>query len=344
MPINQKLKIVFSVLLLTAIPAKAQAPKDTNSVGYTVAVLQFSPQDDSMKNPAQAMSSLMQVFMSAAPDVIPIERADVDKAVEEIELTLSGNVNPDQAVKIGQITGAQILVVGKMFAVENQMFAVAKVVSTETTRVFGAVVSDTLRGDIKKMATELSTKIMEILSEKKDILLPKASAKDTWLRDVRDSLTGRELPTLSVRVSEKSMSSDISNPTSSTVFQQILLDLGSSLIDPLTSTDRAEIEVTGNATSEFGLRKGNLVSSKARVEFRAIEAKSGKVLAVASESAVAVDLGAEYAGKKAIDLATVNAAKKILPVLANCCSIKKIVKAETEAKAPLSDKLPPEEN
>lgn len=334
-PLRGQIYCFLALIIFLSISSPASSQEGKDSSGYTVAVLQFAPQDDSMKNAAQAIGSLVQVYLTAAPDIIPVERADIDKALEEVELNLSGNVNPDQAGKIGQITGAQILVAGRVFAVENQMFAVAKVISTETSRVFGSVVSDTLRGDQKKMAADLSAKVIEILNERRDVLLPKPVVADNWLRDMRDLLSGRELPSVSIRIGERSLSSDLPNPTASTVLQQLLLNLGATVIDPLSSTGRAEIELTGEAVSEFGMRKGNLVSSKARIELRAIETKSGKILAAASEPAVGVDLGAEYAGKKAIDTAAIAAAKKILPVLINCCSVKK--SAQSEAAEPKKD-------
>lgn len=319
------MKAVKRVLLcavLSIVLIEAVALAETKSQGYTLAVLQFAPQDDSLKNQAAAISSLVQVSLTAAPDVIPVERADINNALEEVELNLSGNVNPDQAIKIGQLTGAQVIVVGRVFAVEGQLFAVAKVISTETSRVFGAVVNDTLRADINKMALTLSEKIMEILATKGDFMLPQVKGADTWVRDMKDLLTGRELPTVSVRVGERSMSSDIPAPSASTTIQSVLLELGASTIDPLNATSRAEIEFTGEAFSEFGLRKGNLVSSKGRIELRAVESSTGKVLAASSESAVAVDLGAEFSGKKAVEAATRQAMRKVLPVLINCCSKK----------------------
>ena len=58
--------------------------------------------------------------------------------------------------------------------------------------------------------------------------------------------------------------------------------------------------VTGEAFSEFAGRHGDLVSVKARVEVKAVDRKTGKVLAVDRQTAVAVDLAEQVAGKTAL--------------------------------------------
>ena len=61
----------------------------------------------------------------------------MDKILSEQELGASGLVSADTAAKIGSLTGAQVLVTGRLFAVGNQYMVVAKIISTETSRVYG---------------------------------------------------------------------------------------------------------------------------------------------------------------------------------------------------------------
>ena len=68
--------------------------------------------------------------------------------------------------------------------------------------------------------------------------------------------------------------------------------------------------------SEFAGRRGNLVSVKARVEVKAVDAKTDKVLATDSAVDVEVDLTDQIAGKKAVEKAIAKIAERLLPALA----------------------------
>ena len=63
------------------------------------------------------------------------------------------------------------------------------------------------------------------------------------------------------------------------------------------------------------MRRGNLVSVKARVELKAVDRKTGQVLAVDRETAVEVDLTEQIAGKKALQTAAAAIAERLLPKL-----------------------------
>ncbi len=74
-----------------------------------------------------------------------MERADIEKILGEHELGLSGTVSADSAAKIGQLTGAKVLVTGRVFKAEGELFIVAKIIGTETSRVYGELVKTAIR-------------------------------------------------------------------------------------------------------------------------------------------------------------------------------------------------------
>ncbi len=55
-------------------------------------------------------------------------------------MNLSGLANPDEATKVGHLTGAKLLVTGSVIEVDKSLYLVAKIIGTETTRVVGASV------------------------------------------------------------------------------------------------------------------------------------------------------------------------------------------------------------
>ena len=79
----------------------------------------------------------------------------------------------------------------------------------------------------------------------------------------------------------------------------ILKESGFNLVDD-KSPEKAEVEITGDAFSAFGMRKGNLISCKARVELKARSVADGKILAVDRETSVAVDTTEQTAAKIAL--------------------------------------------
>jgi hypothetical protein len=81
------------------------------------------------------------------------------------------------------------------------------------------------------------------------------------------------------------------------------------------STNAPEVEITGDAFSAFGMRKGNLVSCKARVELKARNQK-GDVLAVDRQTSVAVDITEQTAAKTALQNAAAELAERLAPKIA----------------------------
>jgi hypothetical protein len=74
------------------------------------------------------------------------------------------------------------------------------------------------------------------------------------------------------------------------------------------------VEITGEAFSTYDLRKGNLISCKARVELM-VHDRSGAVLAVDRQTSVAVDIAEQTAAKNALQNAAAEVAERILPKL-----------------------------
>lgn len=289
--------------------------EDANTNSYSVAVLPFAADQDDFAELGQDLQTLLSAHLSANPNLIMVERAEIDKALSEVEMGLSGTVDPDSAAKIGYITGAQILVSGRAFPVRKDLVIVAKMIGVETSRVYGETVTMPLRGSIVEASVELSDKLGTKLSEKGGTLIAKAQAKEDVVTQLSSLVKGKTLPSVSVTIPEMSLNQNVLDPAAETEISYILQQLGFEIIDTEASNQFPDIEITGEAFSEFGLRKGNLVSTKGRVELKAIKRADGKVLLVDRETAVAIDLSPEIAGKNALAKSASILTARLVPAL-----------------------------
>jgi hypothetical protein len=106
------------------------------------------------------------------------------------------------------------------------------------------------------------------------------------------------------------------DPAAETEFSKFAKDTGFALVDPLEGPrSMTDVMVTGEGISETASRHGNLVSVKARVEIKAVDRKTGKILVSDRQTAIAVDLTENIAGKTALQNASAILAERILPQL-----------------------------
>ncbi len=276
------------------------ASTDTNATGFSVAVLPFAADEEQYGELGRDLQSLLTAHLSSDAKIILVERAELDTALSETELGISGTVDPETAAKIGYITGAQILVTGRAFSVQKELVAVAKIIGTETSRVYGETATMPLRGSAVEMSIGLAEKITNTINTRGDTLIATHVPKADVVTGLRPLVDGKTLPSVSVSISEVSLNQEVPDPAAETEIAFILQQLGFRLIDPEASNELADVEISGEAFSEFGLRKGNLVSTKARIEIKAVDRSAGEVLLVDRETAVAVDLSPEIAGKNAL--------------------------------------------
>jgi hypothetical protein len=82
-----------------------------------------------------------------------------------------------------------------------------------------------------------------------------------------------------------------------------------------SSTNRADVQITGDAFSAYGMRKGNLISCKSRIEIQAHK-QNGDLISVDSQTSVGVDIAEQTAAKTALQNAATELAERLLPKLA----------------------------
>lgn len=246
-------------------------------------------------------------------------------ALKEQELNLTGLVRPDQAVKVGGIVGAKLLVTGKIIAIDNRLFIQGKVIGTETTLVKGVVINGAKDETVDKLIERLTEALSTLLKEKgAELVRPPAdgpAAAAAQEKALAAKLAKLRKPVIAIRVSERHIAaaggaaSAVKDPAVETEIGKALQEAGFKVIEGgerEQAEGGVEVIISGDAFSEFAARIGNLVSCSARAELKLTERKTGAVLYVDRTTTRAADLSEGIAGKAALQQAGHTLAVRLL--------------------------------
>jgi hypothetical protein len=315
---KQKLTLVLVTLLLAGGMARALAADI-----LTVAVFDFESKDEAVRDLGPKISALVNAHLSADPQLITVERAELEKVLGEQELGLSGTVSPESAAKVGNLTGAKVLVTGRVMKIENNLTLVAKIIGTETSRVYGEIVSGKSGANITDLSAELAKKIAADVTQKGDTLIAEVETHEDRVAKIKEKLAtvkeklklyGNKLPSVSVKIPEQHVGQRVMDPAAQTELSLLLQQCGFTLVDD-NSSSKPDIEITGEALSELGMRKGNLQSCRARIEIKARDRVTGNIICVDRQTSVAVDLAEHIAAKTALQNGAGQLAERLLPKL-----------------------------
>jgi Curli production assembly/transport component CsgG len=306
-----KLTFALIVALVSLLGATARAA-DTDVL--TVAIFDFESKDEAVRDLGPKVATLVNANLSAEPQIITVERAELEKVLGEQELGLSGTVSSDTAAKVGHLTGAKVLVTGRVFKADKELIMVAKIIGTETSRVYGELVKGPASASISDLSADLAKKIGKTVTEKGATLVAKVESRDERINRLVKSLKEGKRPSVSIKVAERHFGGPVIDPAAETELAMIFQKAGFTVVDE-KSSEKPDIEITGEAFSAYGVRKGNLISCRSRVEIKAQQREGGKILAQDRQTSVAVDIAEQTAAKTALQNAAGELAERLLPKL-----------------------------
>jgi hypothetical protein len=306
-------KLMMMMALILGISAVAQVQNENAEKQeavpevYTTAILPFTESGAGVAGFGEQAANIIFAKMSENPSLWLVERTDLDKILKEAELNISGAVNPGQAIQIGQLTGAKLIVTGSVFKVKDKTFIVAKIISTETSRVLGKSVDGTDAFDA--LVAKLAKDVNQTISKDAKKLMPVIREREDIIYALKKLIGNEKKPKLYVKIEERHVGSVTVDPAAETEMQVICKELG---FDVTTVENDADILIKGEGFSEFAGRRGNLVSIKSRLEVKVLD-KAGNLVAVDKQTTAEVDLAEQIAGKKALQEASAKIAERILP-------------------------------
>ncbi len=317
----------------TAKPLKRAKTKDPGEAGgfrnvYPLAVLPFQvrgalagePGDQELRS---KISSLLFANLAKRSELFLVERDDLDRLLAEQELSAAGLVSPSQANQLGQLTGAKILITGAALHVDGQRHLVAKIMGTETSRVIGASVEGSSDDELSVLVKRLADRIAKVLSTQADQLVAPPIPQVDRLAALKKRMNGGRRPSLVIHIPEQHMGQTARDPAAATELIRYCSELGFTVLESNDGKDQADIRLIGEGFTEFTARRGNLVSVKARLELKAVDQKTGQVMAADRQTAVRVDLAEQLAAKGALQEAAATIAERMLPAIANARTSKR---------------------
>lgn len=304
----------LAVFLMTVSVLPAQEKADDPHAVYPVAILPFQERGRDAAELGPQVTDLLFAKLVANPDIYLVEREDINKLLEEKELNLSGLVNPGQAIQVGHLTGAKIIVTGSVVIAGDSQYLVAKVIGTETSRVLGASAKGRINDDLDGLVEKLAESVASAISERASELIAKPVAPEDRIAAIGETLGARKRPSVWIEITEHHIGQQTIDPAAETEFALICRELGFDVIDHKEGNrNSADVLLVGEGFSQFASRHGNLVSVKGRLEVKATKRESGMLLATDRQVSLAVDLAEHVAGKAALQEAAASIAGRLLP-------------------------------
>jgi hypothetical protein len=292
MMINLRCMIIFLSMLTISVISNAEV---------SVAILGFKS-DQSLSRTSTDFESLLELSLGMQDDIVLVERGHLDNALDELALGASGAVNAKTAAKIGSLTGANVLISGRLMRIGDKWIVISKTMGTETMRVFSEKVSFSDINMMEESADQLSEAIAAQIQANRSELFSTAKVADVRIEALQARAAKLKLPTLKVSIPEEHIGRLVPDPAAQTELIRILQEVGFTILD--FKTEKApDILITGEAFSEGAIQVNNLISCRARVEVKATNASNGEIIFSDATESTKIDVAENIAGKAALQSA-----------------------------------------
>ncbi len=312
---------LFSIITFALVAGAVAEPEMPKPI--TVGVVSVAGPRRTLAN---NIVSLLTVNLSSDARFVVVDRSELDKVLEEQSLGASGIITPATAAKIGQLTGAKVLVTGREFNADSRaagnrtdgrdnIVVIISAIGTESGRVF----SKTTQGsatNLVDLISDLSQKIAQtIVEQSTNFLAGTPVSREEHTLQITKNIPGEKRPTVSVKISEQMPDGSTGHSTSETELGMLLQKAGFAVVDE-KSDKKADILITGDAFLADSPKAGKLFSGHAILQIKVQQKTTGKIVSLDRQEGVAVDSSKAMATKQALQNATDDLAERLLPLLA----------------------------
>jgi hypothetical protein len=294
----------------------------------TIAIINYETKKVS-ESTGEQLADLMSVHLSSSGVLNVVERKKLKELMGEQELGQLGFSTPETSAKVQKLFGAQFFVQGKIFPIGEKIFITTELISTETSLKKTFLVQMSLDTNIDVLAETVANKCLETYANNGQEMKPQEVLSAD--KEVLKAVGNISWPVFAVDIPEKHMQALIPDPAAQTEMISLLQKCGakvkeqsrevkSDLLEGGTKNiilplDGCDILISGEGFSTFGAKRGDLFSCKARLELKAIDIKSGELLAVAADSVAGVDTSEALAAKKALQQTAEKIFRSFIPTV-----------------------------
>jgi hypothetical protein len=298
-------------------PKEAEASEDGSKLSLVVMdfeVIGFK------KEVGPQVTEIVNALLSADEKLQVVERKELKKILEELELGESGFVSEETMAKIQNLVGAKFYVGGKIFKVGLKTYITVSLVSNETGLKKTVMAIGPVDDDLNGLANTAGRDIVKLVKKHGPSMMAKEEKPDAEIDKVKKGLKGKKLPKVMVYIKEEHIGRPVIDPAAQTEMIRILIGAGLDVDEYLkevksdlleggskeffASLEGTDVVIKGEAFSEFALRRGNLISCKARVEIKAVDVKTRKLIYTLAGTSAGIDVTEGVASKKALEKAT----------------------------------------
>lgn len=269
------------------------------------------------------ITDLVTANLSKNSRVVVLERDQLDRILVEQAIDLSREIDPHTAARVGQLTGADVIITGLLGTVKADGTYVVRVriTSTANGRVFveeemGNNNNPAHSFNFPAMAPTLSRKIIDaLLTRSAEFLGAPAPTRDERIATIVASAKGDRRPTIEVRFTAPEGSSVAAVVSTAETEMGIILQRAGFVVVDEKSAEKPAIEIMGEAAVDVGAKLGSLFPCRAVISIKVRERESGRILAFDRQAGDGTDIGEQTAVGAALEAAVDAIAARLLPLL-----------------------------
>ncbi len=226
------------------------------------------------------VTALVTADLTTQTNIVMLERAQLDKALNEQAFGISGLVSSSAAAKIGAITGAKVLVSGEVIKTKKEhLVIIANIIGTETGRLF-AVKVEGAEHMLPELTLDLSSNIAQtIVTQATNLIMAAKESSGSRLDRVIKNLPGTNRPSVVINIMYWGHGKSLHSPAAEGEFGAVFIKAGFPVVDS-ASDRKPDVEIKGIRDIDKGPNVGQMCSARVAIELKVQDRRTGEIITI----------------------------------------------------------------